>query len=188
MSAEFEQLVAQFERFQSKLRNVDETFADLGQLRDEIAALETTAMSPDRSITVVAGPGGSIKDVRFTESALKQPPQALSGALLSTLRQAVAEAARTQAGIVESHVGDDMHLTDQVLQTQAQLFDTTPEELRASMADAQPVHEELHEDYSQQSVLQSDEPEPPQPPPPPSSRSSQGEEFLQHLFDEEDRR
>jgi DNA-binding protein YbaB len=137
VSAEFDQLVAQFEQFQSKLKNVDEQFANLGQMQGEIADLEARASSPDRAVTVVAGPGGTIKDIQFTPQALRQPPHALSAAVMSTLQRAVAEAARKQAGIVEGHLGGDMHLMDQVLQTQAELFGTTPEELRASMEQPQ---------------------------------------------------
>ncbi|TVT00592.1 YbaB/EbfC family nucleoid-associated protein, partial [Amycolatopsis bartoniae] len=133
MSAEFDQLVAQFEQFQARLKRVDEQFAEVGRMQQELAGLEAVATTPDRSVTVVAGPSGSIKDIRLTDLALRQSPQALSAALMSTLQRAVAEAARRQAGIVEDALGDDMHLTDQVLETQAQLFGTTPEELRAAM-------------------------------------------------------
>ncbi|SFJ14462.1 YbaB/EbfC family nucleoid-associated protein [Amycolatopsis sacchari] len=158
MSAEFDQLVAQFEQFQAKLKRVDDQFASIGQMQQELAALEAVATSPDRAVTVVAGPSGAIKDIRLTDLALRQSPQALSATLMTTLRQAVAEAARRQAGIVEEAIGDDMHLTDQVLETQAQLFGTTPEELKATLA-------------------QQDTPPPPPagrpavpPPPPPAGR------------------
>ncbi|PRX43931.1 YbaB/EbfC DNA-binding family protein [Prauserella shujinwangii] len=190
MSAEFDRLVAQFEQFQSKLKNVDEQFANLGQMQRQIADLEAVATSPDRSITVVAGPGGSVKDIKLTEAALAQQPQALSSALLSTLQQAVAEAARKQAGIVEEHVGDDMHLTDQVLETQAQLFGTSPEELRERTEEERPARradaDEVHDDYSQQSVLRSSDEQPPGTPPP-SATGSQGDDFLRNLFSEDDR-
>lgn len=189
MSEEFDRLVAQFERFQSQLKNVDDQFQNLGQLQSQIAELEATATSSDRSITVVAGPGGSIKDIQFTEDALRQRPQALSSALLSTLQQAVAEAARKQAGVVEEQFGGDMNLTDQVIESQAQLFGTSPEELREQMAREQPStpapDEEHHDDYSQQSIMNS--PREPQRPPQSPTRSqgggSAGDDFLRNLFD-----
>ena len=158
MSAEFDQLVAQFEQFQSKIRRVDRQFAGLGQLQQELAGMEAVANSPDGSVTVVAGPSGSIKDIQLTERALRQTPQALSSALLSTLQQAVAESARRQAGIVEGALGDDMHLTDQVLETQAQLFGTTPAELRAATEQTAPRRPQPEEfdDYSQQTFLRDD--------------------------------
>ncbi|MGM1059230.1 YbaB/EbfC family nucleoid-associated protein [Saccharothrix sp. Mg75] len=131
MSAEFDQLVAQFEQFQAKLHRVDQQVAGIGDMQRELAAMEVVATSPDRAVTVVAGPSGAIKDIRLADHAMRRPPQALAAALMATLRQAVAEAARRQAGIVENALGDDMHLTDQVLETQAELFGVTPQELRA---------------------------------------------------------
>ncbi|CCH32096.1 YbaB/EbfC family nucleoid-associated protein [Saccharothrix espanaensis] len=139
MSAEFDQLVAQFEQFQAKLHRVDDQAAGIGELQRELAAMEVVATSPDRAVTVVAGPSGAIKDIRLADHAMRRPPHALAAALMATLRQAVAEAARRQAGIVEHALGDDMHLTDQVLETQAQLFGVTPQELRA-MTEQAPDH------------------------------------------------
>ncbi|GAB3005641.1 YbaB/EbfC family nucleoid-associated protein [Amycolatopsis acidiphila] len=190
MSAEFDQLVTQFEQFQARLRHVDEQFADVAAMQAELTALEATATSPDRSVTVVAGPGGAVKDIRFTDAALRQSAPALSAAVLATLRQAVAEAARRQAGIVEAHVGDDMHLMDQVLETQAELFGTTPEELRASMAEqpARPAADEPHDDhddYGQGSVLRREEPQS-RAAPPARGNDPSGNRFL-NLYDEEDR-
>lgn len=195
MSAEFDQLVAEFEKFQSKIRNVDDRFDGVDAMQAELGQLEATATSPDRGVTVVAGPGGAVLDVRFTEDALRQTPQALSAAVMSTLAQAVAESARRQAAIVEEHLGDDMGLVDQVLETQAEAFGTTVEELRAKMAEETPATppaaaasaSDSAEDFSEQSFLSADDqPAPPTPQPAPSA--SQGDEFLRNLFDEEDHR
>lgn len=194
MSAEFEQLVAQFERFQSKLTNLDDQFGSVAEMQSELSELEATAMSPDRSVVVTAGPGGSVKDIKLTDAALKQRPEALAGQLMSTLQQAVAESARKQAAIVDQHMGGQLDVTEQVLQTQAEAFGTTVEDLRSKMGDTtsapRPAAEERHDDYSQQSFLQQGTP--PQgtpPPPPPATGGSQGDDFLKNLFnDDEDRR
>ncbi|MEV7550803.1 YbaB/EbfC family nucleoid-associated protein [Amycolatopsis sp. NPDC089917] len=188
MSAEFEQLVAEFEKFQSSIKNVDDRFANIGGMQDELSRLEATASSPDRSVTVVAGPGGAIMDVKFTEDALRQRPEALSAALMSTIQQAVAESARKQATIVEEHMGDDLNLVDQVLETQAELFGTTVEDLKARMDEAPPAEAraEQPDDYSERSVLKSAD-EPQQARPPASSGGSDGDRFLKNLFDEDDR-
>lgn len=190
MSAEFEQLVAEFEKFQSKIKNVDDQLANLGQMQSEISELQGVATSADRSVTVVAGPGGAIKDIQLTDKAMAQPPQALSATLLSTVQQAVAESARKQAAIVEEHMGGGLNLTDQVLDSQARLFGKDPEELRAAMAEERPRHrsaeEERHDDYSQRSVLSSGYDRGRQTPPPPSSGgSSAGDTFLKNLFDDQ---
>ncbi|HEX7302350.1 YbaB/EbfC family nucleoid-associated protein [Lentzea sp.] len=135
MSAEFDQLVAQFERFQAQMHRVDQQFAGIGEMQQQLTELEAVATSADRAVTVVAGPSGSIKDIRLTDQAMRRPPHALAAELMSTLRKAVAEAARRQAGIVEGALGDDMRLKDQVLETQAQLFGMTPDQLRAATAE-----------------------------------------------------
>jgi DNA-binding protein YbaB len=134
-SAAFEQLVAQFERFQSQMQRVDQQFSKVGEMQQQLTELEAVATSADRAVTVVAGPSGSIKDIRLTDLAMRRPPHALAAELMSTLQKAVAEAARRQAGIVEGAIGDDMKLSDQVLETQAQLFGMSKEELRAVRSD-----------------------------------------------------
>jgi DNA-binding protein YbaB len=135
MSAEFDQLVAQFERFQAQMHRVDQQFANIGEMQQQLTEMEAVATSADRAVTVVAGPSGTIKDIRLTDLAMRRPPHVLAAELMSTLQKAVAEAARRQAGIVEGALGGDMHLKEQVLETQAQLFGMTPDELRRVTAD-----------------------------------------------------
>ncbi|WP_439662794.1 YbaB/EbfC family nucleoid-associated protein [Lentzea sp. HUAS TT2] len=135
VSVEFDQLIAQFERFQSQMQRVDQQFANIGEMQQQLTELEAVATSADRAVTVVAGPSGTVKDIRLTDLAMRRPPHALAAELLSTLQKAVAEAARRQAGIVEGAMGDDMHLTEQVLETQAQLFGMSKEELRTLTAE-----------------------------------------------------
>jgi DNA-binding protein YbaB len=154
---EFEQLVRQFERFEAKMANLDGRFEQMAGMTEEIAELAGRASSADRSITVVAGPGGSIKEIQLTEEALAQGPRALGGAILTTLQQAVAEVARRQASVVEQYAGDDMNLLDQVLQTQAEAFGTTADALRSGM-DAEPVSVSEEEDFRLR------QPEPPRRP------------------------
>ncbi|MFK0243610.1 YbaB/EbfC family nucleoid-associated protein [Amycolatopsis azurea] len=193
MSAEFEQLVAEFEKFQSKIKQAETQFAKVGEMQGELAELESVAASPDRSVTVVAGPGGSVKDIRLSPEALRQQPQQLAAAILSTLHTAVADAARKQAGIVDAQFGGAFHtnVEEQVLEAQAEAMGTTKEELRSQMseeppqdtarADRRPRNED---DFSEDTVLRrSDEPTPGQSP---SGGNSAGDQFLKNLFDEED--
>ncbi|MEU3651101.1 YbaB/EbfC family nucleoid-associated protein [Lentzea sp. NPDC034063] len=122
------------------MQRVDQQFAKVGEMQQQLTELEAVATSADRAVTVVAGPSGSIKDIRLTDQAMRRPPHALAAELMSTLQKAVAEAARRQAGIVEGAIGDDMKLSDQVLETQAQLFGMSKEELRAvTSEEARPV-------------------------------------------------
>jgi DNA-binding protein YbaB len=168
VSAEFDQLVAQFERFQSQMHRVDQQFANIGEMQQQLTEMEAVATSADRAVTVVAGPSGTIKDIRLTDQAMRRPPHALAAELMSTLRKAVAEAARRQAGIVESALGDDMHLKDQVLETQAQLFGMTPDELRRATADeAVPLPPAPPPSPTPPPPSQMRPPAPPSPPAPP---------------------
>ncbi|WP_181771790.1 YbaB/EbfC family nucleoid-associated protein [Amycolatopsis pittospori] len=194
MSAEFEQLVAEFEKFQSKIKKAETQFAKVGEMQEELAELESVAASPDRSITVVAGPGGSVKDIRLSPEALRQQPQQLAASILSTLHTAVADAARKQAGIVDAQFGEAFHLNveEQVLEAQAEALGTTSDDLRSQMSEeppqdtARPAGRRPRDegDFSEESVLRrSDEPNagPQQP-----GGSSAGDQFLKNLFDDQE--
>ncbi|NGY59516.1 YbaB/EbfC family nucleoid-associated protein [Lentzea sp. NEAU-D13] len=146
------------------MQRVDQQFANIGEMQQQLTELEAVATSADRAVTVVAGPSGSIKAIRLTDLAMRRPPHALAAELMSTLQQAVAEAARRQAGIVEGAVGDDMKLSDQVLETQAQLFGMSKEELRAVRA----------EEAAPQPSAAPAPSRPPMPPMPPVPPAAQG--------------
>jgi DNA-binding protein YbaB len=173
MTAEFDQLVAEFEQFQASIKNVDDRFENLAGMREELATLEVAATSPDRSVTVVAGPGGSVTDVRLTESALQLGPHGLGRTIMSTLQSAIADAARQQAAIVQEYVGDDAPVLDQVLETQAEVTGTPVEELR----DKIPTRQETAEPPLFRETA---------PPPPPSNDDTDADSFLRNLSDEED--
>jgi len=128
MTAEFDQLVAEFEQFQAQIKNMDDRFEHLAGMQSELANLEVTATSPDHSVTVSAGPGGAVRDIRFTEDALRLGPEQLSDMVMATVREAVADSARQQAGIVEEFAGGPV--VDQVLETQSELLGVPVEELR----------------------------------------------------------
>ncbi|MFC9253160.1 YbaB/EbfC family nucleoid-associated protein [Amycolatopsis thailandensis] len=190
MSAEFEQLVAEFEKFQSKIKQAETQFAKVGEMQGELAELESVASSPDRFVTVVAGPGGSVKDIRLSPEALRQQPQQLAAAILSTLHTAVADAARKQAGIVDAQFGGTFHtnVEEQVLEAQAEAMGTTKEELRSQMSEEPPQgttrRPRNEDDFSEDTVLRrSDEPTPQRPA---AGGDSAGDQFLKNLFDEED--
>lgn len=196
MSAELEHLRAEFEKFQSRLRQAQTQFSDVTTMREELTALEASATSPDRSVTVVAGPSGSIKDIQFTAEALRGKPAALAATLMSTLQQAVAESARQQAGIVGTHMGDTApdgeSVQDRVLEAQAEMLGTTVEDLRSKMPEqpsagpAPGTDEGDDEEFGQGSVLSDGGGASPAPSPPSSGGGSAGDEFLANLFDDEE--
>jgi DNA-binding protein YbaB len=128
MTAEFDQLVAEFEQFQAQIKNMDNRFEHLAGMQSELENLEVAASSPDQAVTVVTGPGGAVLDIRLTDDALRLGAEGLSSLLMSTLREAVADAARQQAGIVEEFAGGPV--LDQVLETQSEITGVPVEELR----------------------------------------------------------
>ncbi|MFI5605989.1 YbaB/EbfC family nucleoid-associated protein [Amycolatopsis sp. NPDC051903] len=191
MSAEMDRLVAEFEKFQSKIKQAEAQFAKVGDLQNEVTALEAVAMSPDRAITVVAGPGGSVKDIRLTPDALRLPPQQLGSSILSTLHRAVADAALQQAGIVDAHVGAafGLDVSDQVLEAQAEAMGTTADELKSQTSEEQPpparpaprrtAPSDPDDDFGQ-GVLRRDEPPAAPPPPPARPADDGGRKFWDH--------
>ncbi|WP_336161852.1 YbaB/EbfC family nucleoid-associated protein [Amycolatopsis sp. VC5-11] len=193
MSEEMDRLVAEFEKFQTKLKQAEAQFAKVGDMQEELNALEAQVTSPDRSVTVVAGPSGSVKDLRLSPDAFRQQPDQLAATILATLHQAVAESARKQAGIVDEHVGTafGLNVSEQVLEAQAAGMGTTVEELESNLPEAQPqrpaapVRDE--EDFANNNLLRAEQ-QPAQAAPPPPSASA-GDQFLKNLFnDEEDHR
>ncbi|HEV3356029.1 MAG TPA: YbaB/EbfC family nucleoid-associated protein [Pseudonocardiaceae bacterium] len=76
-------------------------------MKEEITEIRAKASSSDRSVTVVAGPGGSVLDVQLTEQALRTGSgRVLSSSIMSALRIAVADAAKQQATIVARYAGN----------------------------------------------------------------------------------
>ncbi|MFB9929517.1 YbaB/EbfC family nucleoid-associated protein [Amycolatopsis halotolerans] len=190
MSAEMERLVAEFDKFQTKLKQAEAQFAKVGDMQEELSALEAEVMSPDRAVTVVAGPSGSIKDLRLTPDALRQQPDQLATSILATLHKAVAESARKQAGIVDEHVGTafGLNVSDQVLEAQAAGLGTTVEELESNLPEEQPrqaAPARDDEDFANNDLLRDDGRTAQAPPSAPPSASS-GDQFLQNLFDDEE--
>jgi DNA-binding protein YbaB len=182
MSAEFDRLVAEFESFQSKLTNVDDQFGDIAGMQSELAGLEVSVTSPDRAVTVLAGVGGSVQDIRFTEAAMQLGSQRLSSVVMATVREAVAEAARRQAGIVQEYVGGDVPVLDQVLETQAQVTGIPVEELRAKAEQENAARPPAQVGEVEESIVFRDAPPPRSP-----GGETAGDSFLKSVWDEEER-
>lgn len=118
-----EQMRQKVEFFEQANRAAEARAAGYDAMGAELREVEATAQSPDRSVTVVAGLSGSIKDIRFTEDAKRLSVTQLSQAVMSTMQQAVAAAARQQAEIVQGHVGSAIPIAERVLKTQQEIFD-----------------------------------------------------------------
>ncbi len=130
MSAEMDQLIAQFETFQAKVRQAEARFAEVGDMQERVAQVSTSVTSPDGTVTVVAGAGGTVTDLRLTAGAMHLEAGQLAQRIMATLRQAVAGAAQQQAGIVDEAFGDQLgfDVSGQVRQAQAEAFGTAAPE------------------------------------------------------------
>jgi DNA-binding protein YbaB len=93
------------------------------EMKDEISGIRARVNSPDRNVTVIAGPGGSVLDLTLTEHALAAASgRALAGSIMSALRLAVADAAKQQAAIVQRYVGDRLNIAERVMATQQEVL------------------------------------------------------------------
>ncbi|MGW6931794.1 YbaB/EbfC family nucleoid-associated protein [Lentzea sp. NPDC054927] len=117
-----EEMRQKLEFFEQANRAAEARAAGYDAMGTELRTVEASAQSPDRSVTVVAGLSGSIKEIRFTEDAKRLSTTQLSQAVMSTLQLAVAAAARQQAEIVQGHVGTDIPIAERVMKTQQEIF------------------------------------------------------------------
>ena len=108
MSAHMDQLIAEFERFGARIRQAEARFADVSEMGERVARVESVATSPDRNVTVVAGAGGMVTDIRLAPGALRLGAAELSATIMTVLRDAVAGAARQQAEVVGEVFGDTL--------------------------------------------------------------------------------
>lgn len=184
---EFERLTQEFEKFQNKIKSFQQQAVDAEAMSQEITELEAQATSQDGTVTVVAGPGGSIKDIHFSRDARKHGEAQLSSVVMSTLRQAVATSARRQAAIVERYTGPGLGILDKVMEAQQQAFaeeqqrptPLPPAEPRPTPRPAPEPHDEDHG-----SVLRKGGPRREGPPAGQSRPSNRG--VLRNLGREED--
>lgn len=87
-----------------------------------------TATSGDGVVTVVAGSDGAVRSITFGAAVRTTDPAALSSTTLRTIASARVDAARRQAEVVRSVLGDTK-LLDQVLDEDRRVFgDEVPHE------------------------------------------------------------
>lgn len=91
-------------------------------MKEEITAIRASSSSSDHSVTVVAGPGGAVLDIKITDAAMRGSAQSLGSSIMSALRLAVADGARQQAAIVQRYVGDRLNIVERVMATQKEIL------------------------------------------------------------------
>ncbi|WP_367134822.1 YbaB/EbfC family nucleoid-associated protein [Saccharothrix sp. HUAS TT1] len=145
-------------------RKAEARLAGYQNMKDRMTQLRVTAVSPDRVVTVVAGPGGSILDVQLQPDAQRIPAHALSRSIMSTLQQAVADSARRSAEVVQEFAGDQVDIVARVNRVQEEVFGVDP----AGQAPPPPPPNAPAPGASflQQANARPTAPVPPPPPPP----------------------
>lgn len=126
MADELEALTEAAEKLHAARVEAAKKVKDFGGLREQLGQIRAIVHSPDGSVAVAAGPGGTVQDIRFAPEALALGPDGLRATVMGTLRQAIAQAARQQAQLVQQYVGDDMDVVGQVRATQAQAAQQAP--------------------------------------------------------------
>lgn len=214
IAEQMEQLRQRLETIQQDQRKAQERFAKLDTMKEEVAAIEASVTSRDRTVTVVAGPGAAIKAVSFTEEITRMTPTQLSQTVTSTIQQAVADAARQQAAVVQNYIGDQVDILGRVLKTQEEVFgqpmqpaeapssstqsfdEVSPEEELSGSAEpvppsssssghvSEPARTE-HSDYDEEVSALRPEPKAARQPSTSSRSSTTDDEFLK-LYDGED--
>jgi DNA-binding protein YbaB len=79
------------EELRWQLRQIEDRKAENQRLLAGIAGSDhTTVVSPDRSVTVLAGPGGVVSEVRLAPEAMRFDAVTLSRTITAAVREAVA--------------------------------------------------------------------------------------------------
>jgi hypothetical protein len=83
------------EEMRWQLKQIEDRKAENQRLLAGIAGSgHTTVVSPDRSVTVLAGPGGVVSEVRLAPEALRFDAVTLSRTITAAIREAVAAGGR----------------------------------------------------------------------------------------------
>ncbi|WP_329054103.1 YbaB/EbfC family nucleoid-associated protein [Amycolatopsis sp. NBC_01488] len=83
------------EEMRWQLKQIEDRKADNQRLLAGIAGSNhTTVTSPDRSVTVLAGPGGVVSEVRLAPEAMRFDAVTLSRTITAAVREAVAAGGR----------------------------------------------------------------------------------------------
>src|SRR3954469_13437673 len=84
------------EEMRWQLKRIDDRKADNQRILAGIAGSDhTTVVSPDRFVTVLAGPGGVVSEVRLAPQAMRLDAVTLSRTITAAIREAIAAGAQS---------------------------------------------------------------------------------------------
>lgn len=126
LANEMEALTAAEEKLKAIKQAAKARTRDFEGLREQLGQIRAIVHSPDGSVAVAAGAGGTVQDIRFSPQALALGPDGLRATVMATLRAATAQAARQQAQLTQQVVGDDLDVVGRVRSTQAKAAQQGP--------------------------------------------------------------
>jgi DNA-binding protein YbaB len=117
------------------------------EAKERIQHLSGTATSPDGSVTVTVGGGGSLQNVQFGPRADGMPKERLAAEIMATARRAQAQASQQVLAIMGPLVGED---SDAMRFVREQI--PSPEEPEAEFAESYPGQQALEEEPAPEPV------------------------------------
>lgn len=119
--ADIEEIQRKLDSLRETGRQAEQRLQGMDQMRERISSIEASVTAQDKTVTVTAGPGGSITNIEFTKDATKLSPIQLSSTVMNTLRQAVAQAAQEQAQVVQEYAPEG-DVAERVRRTQEDML------------------------------------------------------------------
>lgn len=120
------------QRLAQRIQSIDQAAADnrrraeaYQQMTEELKSVDGTASSPDGMVTVMAGAGGSVKSITFSDSFKTASADLLAKTVMHAIARAQADAARAQAEVVRRGLGGS-ELLDRVLAEEERTFGDRP--------------------------------------------------------------
>ncbi|MHA6801343.1 YbaB/EbfC family nucleoid-associated protein [Bounagaea algeriensis] len=141
-----EEVQRKLDRVRQMGAQAQQRFQDADRMRERISAVEAEVTSADKAVTVTAGPGGSVTNIEFTKDATKLSPIQLSSTVMSALRQAVAQAAREQAGIVQEFAPEG-DIAERVRRTQEEVLGVSIDPEDAARPRSAPAEDDDDDDF-----------------------------------------
>ena len=121
MSDEADRLLRRIEAIDTAAADTQRRREAYDRMATEMKAVTASVTSPDGVVTVVAGPGGDVEQIKFRDGVGRLDPATLAASVMHTLTAAKAAAARMQAEVVRRGLGDS-DLLDRVLAEDERLF------------------------------------------------------------------
>ncbi|SFE26489.1 Conserved DNA-binding protein YbaB [Actinopolyspora alba] len=118
------------------------------RIQDAASAVSGEASSGDGSVRVTVDQNGNMSDLRLEDGALRQRPEQLSEAILTTVRSAQAQLTDRMREAMEPVLGEDSETMDSVLSGMRDRFPVEPEQGgAASTRGGQDSGEEQYDEY-----------------------------------------